>query len=45
MALTIDMLKDDRLGLCVSGGLDSKTLATKLSELDTDVVCFTADLG
>jgi argininosuccinate synthase len=38
-------LKGERVGLCVSGGLDSKTLARKLTDLGVDVVCFTADLG
>jgi argininosuccinate synthase len=38
-------LKGERIGLCVSGGLDSRTLARKLTDLGLDVVCFTADLG
>jgi argininosuccinate synthase len=33
-----------RIGLCVSGGLDSRTVASRLLEDGLDVVCFTADL-
>jgi argininosuccinate synthase len=43
--MIISELKDEKVGVCVSGGLDSKTIATKLKELDVDVVCFTADVG
>ncbi|MCH2174097.1 MAG: argininosuccinate synthase [Lentisphaeria bacterium] len=45
MAYTIDELKGEKLGVCVSGGLDSKTIAKKLREIDVEVVCFTADLA
>jgi len=38
-------LKGKKLGICVSGGLDSKTVTKKLKELGLDVVCFSADLG
>ena len=38
-------LKNERLGICVSGGLDSKTVAKRLKEAGADVLCFTADLG
>ena len=38
-------LKGERLGICVSGGLDSRTVATRLKEAGLDVVCFTADLA
>ena len=38
-------LKGKKLGVCVSGGLDSKTVARRLIEAGCDVVCFTADLG
>lgn len=41
---TIAELKGEKIGLCVSGGLDSRTLAAKLRDLDIDVLCFTADL-
>lgn len=45
MAITIHDLKNERLGVCVSGGLDSKTIAMKFKELGVDLMCFTADLG
>ncbi len=45
MANTIKDLQGERLGLCVSGGLDSRSIARKLRELEIDVVCFTADLA
>ena len=38
-------LKDQKIGLCVSGGLDSKTVATRLKQAGCDVLCFSADLG
>ena len=34
-----------KIGLCVSGGLDSKTVATRLLREGLDVLCFTADLA
>ncbi len=37
-------LKGERIGLCVSGGLDSRTVAKRLKEEGVDVICFTADL-
>lgn len=43
--MTIDELKTKTLGICVSGGLDSRAIARKLVELKVDVVCFTADLA
>ena len=45
MALTVADLPGEKLGICVSGGLDSRTIATKLRELDLEVLGFTADLG
>ncbi len=33
------------LGLCVSGGLDSRTVTRRLLDAGCQVVCFTADLG
>jgi argininosuccinate synthase len=45
MALSIHELKGKKLGVCVSGGLDSKTISTKMKELGCNVLCFTADLG
>ncbi len=38
-------LHGKKLGICVSGGLDSKTVTLRLKEAGCDVVCFTADLG
>lgn len=38
-------LEGKRIGLCVSGGLDSKTVATRLRQAGCDVLCFTADLA
>ena len=38
-------LKNEKVGACVSGGLDSKTITRKLVDLGVDVVCFAADLG
>jgi argininosuccinate synthase len=43
--MTIDQLKGERVGICVSGGLDSKTVTRRLVDAGADVVCFTADLG
>jgi len=38
-------LKGRKAGICVSGGLDSRTVAKTLVESGVDVVCFTADLA
>ncbi|MCK5529311.1 MAG: argininosuccinate synthase [Kiritimatiellae bacterium] len=38
-------LKNEKLGICVSGGLDSKTVTKRLVDMGADVVCFTADLA
>jgi argininosuccinate synthase len=43
--MRIQDLKKERLGICVSGGLDSRTIARKMMDLGLDAVCFTADLG
>ncbi len=45
MALTIHDMKGRKIGICVSGGLDSKTIALRLREAGANVLCFTADLG
>lgn len=37
--------KNAKIGMCVSGGLDSKTVTKKFKEEGLDVICFTADLG
>ena len=38
-------LTGEKIGVCVSGGLDSKTVTKKFKDLGIDVVCFTADLA
>ncbi|MBV70944.1 MAG: argininosuccinate synthase [Myxococcales bacterium] len=43
--MKIQNLKNQRIGICVSGGLDSKTVTTRLREAGLDVLCFSADLG
>lgn len=45
MALTLESLKKEKLGVCVSGGLDSKTVTKLFVESGIDVVCFSADLA
>mmetsp|Transcript_70313 Transcript_70313/g.152785 ORF Transcript_70313/g.152785 Transcript_70313/m.152785 type:complete len:429 (+) Transcript_70313:82-1368(+) len=35
----------DVVGICVSGGLDSKTVALRLKQAGVKVKCFTADIG
>jgi argininosuccinate synthase len=43
--MRIENLKGHKVGICVSGGLDSKTVATRLKKAGVDVLCFTADLA
>ncbi len=43
--MTLDDLREQHVGLCVSGGLDSRTITRKLVDLGIRVTCFTADLG
>ncbi len=38
-------LQGKKLGICVSGGLDSKSVTLRLKEAGCDVKCFTADLA
>ena len=45
MALTVADLKGMTVGACVSGGLDSRTIAKVLAEAGVKVVAFSADLG
>ena len=45
MALTLKALENEKLGVCVSGGLDSKTVTKLFVESGIDVVCFSADLA
>jgi argininosuccinate synthase len=41
----LNELKGHKVGICVSGGLDSKTVTTRLLEAGVDCICFTADLA
>ena len=43
--MQIQDLKDERIGVCVSGGLDSKTVTARMLEEGLDLICFSADLG
>ena len=43
--MRLEDLKGKKVGMCVSGGLDSKTVTKLFVENGIDVVCFTADLG
>ena len=43
--MRIHELNEQKIGICVSGGLDSKTVATRLLKAGLDVVCFSADLA
>ena len=45
MALTVTDLKGLTVGACVSGGLDSRTIAKVLIEAGVKVIGFSADLG
>jgi len=43
--MKLENLKDKTVGMCVSGGLDSKTVTKRLIEAGVDVICFSADLA
>lgn len=43
--MTITELKHQKVGICVSGGLDSRTITKKMVAMGIDVTCFSADLG
>lgn len=43
--MRISELQGHKVGICVSGGLDSKTVTSALVKHGIDVLCFTADLG
>lgn len=43
--MTLEDLKNEKVGVCVSGGLDSKTITRRLIDMGIDAMCFTADLG
>ena len=42
--MLLEDLKGKKVGMCVSGGLDSKTVTKLFKENGIDVVCFTADV-
>ncbi len=43
--MKLEELEGKKIGMCVSGGLDSKTVTKRLMQDGIDVVCFTADLA
>lgn len=43
--MKIDDLKNEKVGICVSGGLDSRAVTRKLVDSGIDVVCFSADVA
>lgn len=43
--MQLSELKNKTIGMCVSGGLDSKTVTKKLMEEGVKVICFSADLA
>ena len=44
-ALSVNQLVGKKVGVCVSGGLDSKTVSKRLIEAGVEVLAFSADLG
>ena len=43
--MNLSDIKDKTVGVCVSGGLDSKTVTKRLMEENIKVICFSADLA
>ncbi len=43
--MIITDLKNEKVGFCASGGLDSRTIARKFSDMGIKLVCFSADLA
>jgi argininosuccinate synthase len=43
--MRLEELQGKKIGICVSGGLDSKTVTRRLMEAGCDVIGFTADLA
>ena len=43
--VSVKDLKGKKVGVCVSGGLDSKTVCKRLVMEGMDVLAFSADLG
>jgi argininosuccinate synthase len=44
-AVRLHELQGKKVGICVSGGLDSKTVTTRLMQAGVECICFTADLA
>jgi argininosuccinate synthase len=44
-AVQLHQLEGKKVGICVSGGLDSKTVSTRLRQAGVECICFTADLA
>ncbi len=43
--MILSELRNKSIGICVSGGLDSKTVTKRLVSEGLQVTCFTADLA
>ena len=43
--MRLEEVRKDKIGICVSGGLDSRTLTRKFVDMGIDVTCFVADLA
>ena len=43
--MNIDDLRNEKVGICVSGGLDSKTVTKKLVDSGVKTIGFSADVG
>jgi len=43
--MTLDDIRNEHIGICISGGLDSKTVTARLLEAGAKVTCFCADLA
>ena len=43
--MLLEQLKGHKVGICASGGLDSKTVATRLKQAGVECIAFTADLA
>lgn len=43
--MRLQQLEGMKVGICVSGGLDSKTVTSRLMQAGVECICFTADLA
>ena len=43
--MRLEELRNDKVGICVSGGLDSRTITRRLTDYGVRVTCFAADLA